>query len=228
MFNLFKKEPQIIPPSPLRDTFFGDFSIESLAAPAEGNPVFTPLFAAAKNAMDNGNTSLAAENLLKVTELPGLESRMYLAAWFHLGQLGVAPPPETAQKVLGVVLEVWMDKGLDLLAAYDDGSARYVNYSHAAIIWDAPNADAAIEERLRQLLAVGQAVAPRIGPWEGKGRRPEPPPYGQIRLNMLTPSGVHFGQGEFAALSGDPMGAALINAGTSLMQTLTERHHAAR
>jgi hypothetical protein len=121
-----------------------------------------------------------------------------------------------------------MDKGLDLLAAYEDGSARYINFTHAAIIWDAPGSDALIEERLRQLLSVGQAVAPRIGPWEGRGRRPEPPPYGHIRLNMLTPSGIHFGQGEYAALSSDPMGAALINAGTALMQALTERQPTTR
>ena len=224
MFDLFKQQPSINPPSPLRETFFGDFSLEELCAgttgPGEGHLAH---FIEAKNALAANDTQTAIEQLQKVTEMPGLESRMYLAAWFHLDQLGIAPPPPVGQKVLGVILEIWMDQGLDILAAYDDGSARYVNYTGAAVIWDAPGKDAVIEERLRHLLAVGQSVAPRIGPWEGKCKRPTPPEFGVIRLNMLTPSGVHFGQGPYAALSADPMGGALINAGAALMQALTEK-----
>ncbi|MFN0215438.1 MAG: hypothetical protein ACKVT2_14365 [Saprospiraceae bacterium] len=45
---------------------------------------------------------------------------------------------------------------------------------------------------------------------------------------MLTPSGIHFGQGPFNALSADPMGAALINAGAALIAALTEKQLAAK
>ncbi|MFN0174076.1 MAG: hypothetical protein ACKVU0_05460 [Saprospiraceae bacterium] len=227
MFDLFTKKQTVNPPSPLRETFFGDFSMEMLCAQGSGEGHIAH-FMAAKNALDSGDQQSAAEHLKKVTEMPGLESRTYLAAWFHLQNLGIEPAPPVGQKVLGVVLEIWMEQGLDVLAAYDDGSARYINYTGAAVIWDVPGADAEIERRLRHLLAVGQEVAPKIGPWEGKGRRPDPPEFGQIRLNMLTPSGVHFGQGSYAALSGDPMGAALINAGATLMQALTEKQMSAK
>ncbi len=229
MFDLFKSKPSINPPSPLRETFFGDFSLESLCNEVTGaGEGHVAHFVAAKNALAAGDQSTAIEHLQKVTEMPGLESRIYLAAWYNLDLLGVAPPPNTGQKVLGVVLEIWMDKGLDVLAAYEDGSARYVNFTGAAVIWDAPGTDAIIEQKLRHLLAVGQEVAPRIGPWDGKCKRPAPPEYGQIRLNMLTPIGIHFGQGPYQALSADPMGAALINAGAALMQALTERQLAGK
>ena len=52
----------------------------------------------------------------------------------HLDTQGCRPP-EKAQDVLGVVVEVAMEKGLDLVAGYADHHARY-NYSGAAIVWE--------------------------------------------------------------------------------------------
>jgi hypothetical protein len=40
---------------------------------------------------------------------------------------------------LGVVLEVPSGGAYDTLAAYADGSARYLNFSGKAIFWDAPD-----------------------------------------------------------------------------------------
>jgi hypothetical protein len=40
---------------------------------------------------------------------------------------------------------------------------------------------------------------------------------------MLTAAGLHFGEGPFDALSEDPMGGAVIAAGTELMQALIAR-----
>jgi hypothetical protein len=59
-----------------------------------------------------------------------------------------------------------------------------------------------------------------IGPWEGA--RPTALGQGQARLSMLTPIGLHFGQGDFRALSADPKGGALVSAATQLMVALTE------
>ncbi len=41
-----------------------------------------------------------------------------------------------------------------------------------------------------------------------------------VRLNMLTPSGLHFGEGPFQVLAGDPMGGPIVAAALALMQRL--------
>jgi hypothetical protein len=67
--------------------------------------------------------------------MPNLEPRHYLQAYSQLRQLGFDTPSERAKDVLGVVVEVGTDDGLDLVAAYADHHARYFNYRSAAVIW---------------------------------------------------------------------------------------------
>ena len=44
-----------------------------------------------------------------------------------------------------------------------------------------------------------------------------------MRISMLTPSGLCFGQGKFEQLNADPMGKYLIGAATNLMVKMTEK-----
>jgi hypothetical protein len=112
--------------------------------------------------------------------------------------------------------------GLDTLAAYEDLSARYLNFSGAAVIWDHP--DSSLDGEIHGLLAAGRELLAKIGPWEG----PRPPvPPGRARISLLTPSGLHFGQAEPRLLSRDGMAAPVLQAATALMQALTARHSAA-
>ncbi|MEP7137564.1 MAG: hypothetical protein ABI904_21785, partial [Chloroflexota bacterium] len=84
--------------------------------------------------------------------------------------------------------------------------------------WERPNDS--LDAEIKALLEAGQKVANAIGPWDKE--RPAAPTNGNVRLNMLTPSGLHFGSGGFETLSKDPMGAALINPATALMLKLTQ------
>jgi hypothetical protein len=59
--------------------------------------------------------------------------------WSGLRELGELPDPKFAFEVLGVVLERPSNGAYDTLAAYMDGSARYLNFSGKAIFWDAPD-----------------------------------------------------------------------------------------
>jgi hypothetical protein len=63
------------------------------------------------------------------------------------------------------------------------------------------------------------AILPHVGPWES-ARRP-PPTAGTMRLNILTPVGLHFGEGPFDALERDSMAGPLVRAATKLMAKLT-------
>jgi hypothetical protein len=119
--------------------------------------------------------------------------------------------------VHGVVVEVGMPQGADIVAAYTNYTARYLNYTGAGEIWERP--DSSLDAPIKALLDAGRNVVQHIGPWEEA--RPPAPTNGNVRLNMLTPSGLHFGYGGFQTLSQDPMGKALIDPATALMVSLT-------
>jgi hypothetical protein len=118
-----------------------------------------------------------------------------------------------------VVVEVAMPKGLDLLAAYPDHSARYYNFSGSAIIWEHP--DDSLDLTIDQLLGASRGVVARIGPWDKA--RPAPPPRDNARMSFLTPSGLHFGQGPMSALSRDPLGGRVLNLAVRLMQAMIQK-----
>jgi hypothetical protein len=69
-----------------------------------------------------------------------------------------------------------------------------------------------------RLLNAGGVVAQAIGPWNGK--RPPAPPKGNARINLLVPSGLHFGEGLLDSLAKDRLGGSLMSAAFQLMQEL--------
>ena len=201
----------------LRDTLFGDVPLSSWVS--EPRPSLEPwaTFAQARDALAAGRASEAVDRLQAVAAMPALESRHYLQAWHVLRELGVRPASEIAKAVYGVVVEVSLPNGLDVLAAYADGRARYLNWSGAAVIWDAPGPR--FGAQIAGVLNAGKAIVQRIGPWESPRRGP--PPTGHVRLNLLTPSGLHFGEGPLDVLGRDALAGPLLAAATGLMQGLT-------
>ena len=201
----------------IRDTLFGDLPVSewpSDASLADSEPWRS--FVTARQQAEAGNEAEARATLAQILGIENLESRHYLQAWHFLRSLGETPDADEAKRVYGVVVEVCMPEGLDLVAAYEDLSARYFNYSGAGVIWEHPNS--ALDEQVEALLEAGRVVVAQIGPWEGE--RPAVPADGQARISMLTPSGIHFGQAPLEALSGDPLGGRVIGAAIGLMQAL--------
>ncbi len=83
-----------------------------------------------------GNTKEAVtllQNLLKESDL---ETRVTLWTWSGLRELGYHPDEKNAYEVLGAIIEMPSGDGVDTLAAYVDGTARYLNFSGRAIFWD--------------------------------------------------------------------------------------------
>lgn len=83
--------------------------------------------------------------------MPDLESRHYLEAWHCLRSLGEIPTDQESTRLLGVVVEVGMAKGVDLVAGYSDHHARYYNHSGAGVVWERPTAqlDSTIDNVLK-------------------------------------------------------------------------------
>jgi len=171
----------------------------------------------AQAALSVGKVDAAREALTAIATDPGREAQQRLFAWHFLRQSGGQPPISAKREVLGVVIEAAMDKGVDLLAAYADRTARYYNYAGPAVIWLRP--DSSLDDVIDTVLQAAQTILPNIGPWVGP-RRP-PPQDDRMRLNILTPFGLHFGEGRFGALEKDGLAGPLVLAATRLMVVLT-------
>jgi hypothetical protein len=218
LFNWLKRQPDPHPPG-IRDTLFGDTPLSRWAQPGTADAQKQEpwaSFAWAKQSLDLGDKQSAISIFQNILEMPNLESRQYLQAWHFLRDLGVSPPQDSAKEVLGVVVEVGMDRGLDLVAAYPDHHARYYNFSGAGVVWERPNDS--LDKAIDDLMQAAATTAKAIGPWEKE--RPSPPPKGQARVNILTPSGLHFGQGPLNVISRDAIGGPVMALGFQLMQSL--------
>jgi hypothetical protein len=201
--------------SNIRDTLFGDAPLN--AWPSQdltGEPWAT--FIAARKALAAGRKAEAIELWKRITKMPDLESRHYLQAWHFLRAQGIRPHEEDAKKLLGVVVEVGMKEGLDLLAGYADHHARYFNFSGKAVIWE--HANKSLDPFIDALLAGGLRILQRIGPWTDP--RPAAPPADEIRMNLLSPAGLHFGQGALRSFPADPLAKPAFDAAVALMQQL--------
>ena len=119
--------------------------------------------------------------------------------------------------VWGVVVEVGMSGGLDLLAAYANGTARYYNYSGRAVVWE--DVDPAIDALVADVLQAAVKILPYIGLSSEPLR--SPPGTSSARLSILTPDGFAFGEGPLEVLGRDQMASSLLGPATALIAKLT-------
>lgn len=139
------------------------------------------------------------------------ESRIRILAFNWLRQNG---HDVQARQVLGVIIEVPLDGGLDTLAAYADGRVRYINQTGKLAVFEGGPPE--VEAMAKQLVSISEETVAKIGPWD-KPRLP-PPSRGNIRLSFLVSDGLYFGQGPFGMMQSDPSAAKIINKATQLLQ----------
>jgi hypothetical protein len=204
----------------IRNTLFGDVP---LAEVVRAHPKMTlaepwAAFQRARDLRDAGDLEGAKREMRPVLKTPDIETRVFLQAWHTLRELGENPAQDRAKDVLGVVVEVGMPKGLDIVAAYRDHRARYFNYSGAGVLWE--RRDDSLDGLIDELLQAGSVVANMIPPWNQP--KPPEPKKGNVRINLLTPSGIHLGQGPVEALNQDAMGGPILSAAYGLMKRLVE------
>lgn len=180
-------------PSPIRDTLFGDLPLDAWPDASFAHSLEEPwiTFAAAREMLAAGQRDEAIDLWRAITEMPNLESRQYAQAWHFLRSQGVQPPSEIAKTMLGIVVEVGLQQGLDLLAAYPDHTARYVNFLGQSVIWEHP--DPSLDRFIDALLNAARPVLQAIAPWPNA--RPAAPPASQIRINLLSPCRPSFWPG---------------------------------
>ncbi len=127
---------------PIRQMLFASQSLKEQVSQMhlDGSPGAFQTIADASKLVEAGKKEEAIARLRGVLDLPQLETRIQLWVWSALRELGEKPDPKFALEVLGVIIEMPSGGGYDTLAAYIDGSARYLNFSGRAIFWDAQDA----------------------------------------------------------------------------------------
>jgi hypothetical protein len=161
-----------------------------------------------------GNDGAAVKTLRALAERAP-ESRIVLWAWHALRTRGVVPEGAAGDRVEGVIVEVEGGEGVDTLAAYADGTARYLVPSGARVIWDAP--DKRLTDAIARVVAAGQASLAATTP----GRLPGEPGKGMARMTLLTRGGPRSAEEPLAdAASNASPRAPLFAAATTLLEKI--------
>jgi hypothetical protein len=148
------------------------------------------------------------------------EGRVRFAAFQRLRLAGRTVPRGV---LLGVIVEVPLEGGLDSLAAYADGSVRYINQSGAMLFVEQ---DAALSSLAQKLMEAARPLVAAIGPSDQPRR---PPPSGKtVRMSFLVSDGLYFGEAPFAVLQKDVMAAPVVSAATDLLLAVVDRQDEAK
>ena len=153
--------------------------------------------------------------LVQLSESFSEETRFRILAYNALMKMSVPPKKK---ELLGVIIEVGLDDGLDTLAAYKDFSARYINFSGKMVICDQ---DAKVTEKIKKLLNATDPVVEKIGQWNKP--RLEPPSKGIMRITILVSDGLYFVQGPMIYLQNNPFVGPVVSRATELMLELISR-----
>lgn len=202
----------------IRETLFGDISLHAWPPRWKAALTHEPWrsFLSAREAAGAGRNSDAISLWQQILAMQNLESLHYAQAWHFLRSYGVYPDPSIAKDLLGVVLEVPMEGGLDTLAAYADRHAAYFNFNGSATLWLRP--DHSLDPLIDSVLDEGAHIIRKIGVWN-EPRRPAPA-LGDIRINLISPAGLHFGEGPLNLATENPMTKPIWGASVALLQTL--------
>lgn len=161
------------------------------------------------------NSTMA--DLQQIIDEPASDPRVKMLAYNR--QLAAGHTPQR-RELLGVIVEIGLDEGLDVLASFVNGTARYINYTGRILIWETPD-DAEANAITRQLFEHSINIVQKIGPWD-QARRPQPA-RGTLRISFLVSDGLYFGEGPINLLFNDPMANPALMSATALMQYLTQK-----
>lgn len=170
--------------------FFADQTLEELAKTLQGSRTEPwSLFISAFADSQQNDLEAAKASLHRMLAIPESESRVRLLAWRSLRAFGEQPPAITATDVQGVISELHNEAGIGTIAAYADGSARWLGGGGRITIWDASYSDAHIDALIRGLMNSAKLIVDSTEPRETH-QSPEPP-MDYFRVSVLTFGGVH-------------------------------------
>ncbi|MES2261900.1 MAG: hypothetical protein V4724_25550 [Pseudomonadota bacterium] len=144
------------------------------------------------------------------------ESRVRILACNWLRDNG---HPVPARELMGVIVEVPLDDGLDVLAAYADGTVRYINQTGKFAVFESSPPD--IVMRAQALVEISRPALRHSA--AAQERRPPPPAIGNIRLTYLASDGLHVSQGTFEAMAKNARASAVIQSAQDLLDLVVKQ-----
>src|SRR5215471_14160692 len=106
------------------------------------------------------STSPDSAALRKIAEDEQQESRVRMLAFNALRAAGQS----VLKEYLGTIIEVSLPDGLDTMAVFADGGARYINFSGKVIVVDGkPNP---FDDEINAVIAASKPIVEAIGPWD--------------------------------------------------------------
>lgn len=147
---------------------------------------------------------------------PQTESRVRALAfnWLHAHE-----KPVPHGEVLGVIVEVPLKDGLDVLAAYADGSVSYINQSSKMSLVE-PGAAPDVSRAAQRLVELATPVVAKISPMEN-GRQP-PPKAPSVRITFVVSDGLYFAEGPFEAIQRHPATGPLMGQASNILSKLAD------
>ncbi len=170
----------------------------------KATPVQASLFGAAPD----------ARVVQTIGEDPAEESRVRLLAWHWLRSAG---QPVASRELLGIVVEVPLEEGLDALAAYADGSVRYINHTGRVAVFEGAPADVAEQGKRLVHTAIPLAVKGTV-----KGRA-APPVLGNLRMTLLAADGPHVREGTFSEIARDKVSGPVLQQAQRLLDLVVKQ-----
>ena len=153
-------------------------------------------------------------DLQRVIDDSTLDARLRILALNTRRSMGYAP---AGKELFGVIVEVGLEGGLDVLASFRDGKARYINQSGKVFIWDTIT-DTRANELTAGLIAKSEPIIGQIRPSD-KPRKPHPVA-GSARITFLVSDGLYFGEGQCETLFNDSLAGPALTSATQLMRYL--------
>lgn len=144
-----------------------------------------------------------------IGEDPAEESRVRLLAWQWLRAAG---QPVASRELLGVVVEVPLEGGLDVLAAYADGTVRYIHHTGRVAVFEGAPENVAQQGKLLVHAAIPLASAKGLAK-----HRAAPPVLGNLRLSLLAADGLHVRDGTFGDVDRDKLASPVLKQAQRLL-----------
>ena len=156
-------------------------------------------------------------DLQKITSDITSEPRIKLLAYNKLAANGYK---SSNKELLGVIVEIGLENGLDVLASFKNGTARYINFSEKIIIWE-NTTDEIVNQITKALFANGLNIVNQIEPQ--KDSRKRPPAKGNARISFLVSDGIYFVEGSKNTFFRDPNIKSTFDKAAELMQCLINK-----
>lgn len=156
-------------------------------------------------------------DLQKVIDDTSTEPRIKVLAYNRQLASGHKPGKK---ELLAVIVEIGLDDGLDVLASFQNGTARYINQTGKILVWETTT-DTRVNQLTKDLFSKSMQIVNQIGPWDKP--RKQHPIKGNTRITFLVSDGLYFGEAPTDTLFNDKTANPALTVATMLLQYLTDK-----